>query len=63
MSLVYRKSSYSGGDGANCVEVATDTCRVHVRDTTNREGFTLGVPADTWRAFLDRVPGLDKTLN
>ena len=46
----WRKSSYSGGNGGSCVEVATAD-GVAVRDTTDREGFTLEVPADAWRAF------------
>jgi hypothetical protein len=46
----WRKSSYSGSNGGQCVEVAT-TQGVIVRDTTDRDGVTLTVPADAWRAF------------
>lgn len=47
----WRKSSYSGGNGGSCVEVAADTA-VMVRDTTDREGVTLSIAADAWQAFL-----------
>ena len=47
----WRKSSYSGGNGGSCVEVGTAARVVLVRDTTNRDGGTLSVPADAWQAF------------
>ena len=50
----WRKSTYSGGANQACVEVATASA-VFVRDTTNREGFTLSVPAATWSAFLATI--------
>jgi polygalacturonase len=47
----WRKSTYSTGDGGQCVEVA-DTARVVlVRDTTDRDGATLAIPAGAWQAF------------
>ena len=53
-SATWRKSSYSGGNGGGCVETGVaDAGRVLVRDTTNRDGGTLSVPADAWRAFTD----------
>jgi hypothetical protein len=73
-SPVRRKSSYSGNNGGNCVEVAAwrkstksgnsgncveasaaRTGRVLVRDTANREGAVLAVPAGAWQAFTDRL--------
>jgi hypothetical protein len=49
----WRKSSYSGAQaGTSCVELATASQGVAVRDTTDRAGFTLSVPADAWTAFL-----------
>jgi len=52
----WRKSSYSGQDG-NCVEVARDqsTRNVMVRDTQDRGGFTLQVPAAEWRRFTSAL--------
>jgi len=47
----WRKSSYSGGNGGECVEVASAD-GVMVRDTTDRDGVTLSVPADAWSAFM-----------
>jgi hypothetical protein len=48
----WRKASYSNGSG-NCVEVRSGARMVAVRDTTDREGCTLTVPADAWARFTD----------
>ncbi|MBO0820771.1 MAG: DUF397 domain-containing protein [Nocardiopsaceae bacterium] len=49
----WRKASYSGSNGAQCVEIASTTARgVAVRDTTDRDGVTLTLPASAWRDFL-----------
>ena len=51
--VTWRKSSFSGGNGGQCVEVA-DTARVVlVRDTTDRDGAVLSIPASAWQAFTD----------
>lgn len=55
--LGWRKSSYSGNGGANCVEVADRDSGVLVRDTQDRSGPTLRFTADAWRRFADRVKG------
>jgi hypothetical protein len=47
----WRKSSYSGGNGGSCVEVANDGV-ILVRDTTDRDGATLSIGAGVWEAFL-----------
>jgi Domain of unknown function (DUF397) len=47
----WRKSSYSGANGGDCVEVASAD-GVAVRDTTNRDGATLEFPAATWTVFV-----------
>ena len=47
----WRKSSHSDANGGQCVEVALTGTGVTVRDTTNRGGPTLSVPASAWRAF------------
>jgi hypothetical protein len=54
--LTWRKSTYSGGEGGECVEVASAGA-VLVRDTTDRAGITLSVPASAWRAFISGVRG------
>ena len=51
----WRKSSYSGGNGGSCVETASDGAIVLVRDTTDRDGFTLSIPADAWAEFTDSL--------
>jgi Domain of unknown function (DUF397) len=50
----WRKSTYSGGNGGECVEVASNS-GVMVRDTTNRDGGTLAFAASAWATFLASV--------
>jgi hypothetical protein len=38
-------------NGGDCVETASGERVILVRDTADRDGATLSVPADTWRAF------------
>jgi hypothetical protein len=47
----WRKSSFSGAQGASCVETASADGLVMVRDTTNRDGGTLSFGAAAWREF------------
>jgi Domain of unknown function (DUF397) len=51
MEQTWRKSSYSGSNGGSCVEVASEGV-ILVRDTTNRDGGTLGFTAEAWATFL-----------
>jgi hypothetical protein len=51
----WRKASYSGTSGNGCVETATSAGRVLVRDTTNRDGGTLTLTPDGWRAFIANI--------
>nr|WSY53329.1 DUF397 domain-containing protein [Streptomyces sp. NBC_00886] len=46
------KSSYSTGEGGNCVEVADLNAKVGIRDSKNTAGPALVVPAETWSAFV-----------
>jgi len=48
----WRTASYSGANGGECVEVASTTDAVIVRDTKDRNGRALSVPASAWRAFI-----------
>jgi Domain of unknown function (DUF397) len=50
LSAPWRKSSYSGNGGQNCVEVAGDDA-ILIRDTKNLDGVTLTVPAGAWAKF------------
>ena len=51
----WRKSSYSGDNSGNCVEVADQGNRVLVRDTKNRVGAMLRFTPDAWRRFAEQV--------
>lgn len=57
MDVTWRKSSYSGGNGGECVEVGTQPhpARVLVRDTKDRSGPVLRITAGAWRRFADQV--------
>lgn len=50
--LVWRKSTRSGGSGAQCVELAMTTEAVGVRDTKNRAGGTRVFPPASFAAFV-----------
>ena len=56
-SLNWRKSSYSDGNNAECVEVAAtaDGEHVLVRDTRDRAGETLRFSPAQWNSFLAGV--------
>ena len=51
----WRKSSYSGNGGGDCVEIGRAGDAVAVRDTKDRDGVTLGVPMSAWCTFLASV--------
>ncbi|KUO12463.1 DUF397 domain-containing protein [Streptomyces sp. DSM 15324] len=50
--LAWFKSSYSGAEGGECVEVAPGTAVVHVRDSKAVAGPVLTVSRDTWVGFV-----------
>jgi hypothetical protein len=55
-TLTWVTSSYSGSQGGNCVETAADKRgRVLIRDTKDRDGAVLAVPAALWRRFAAGV--------
>ncbi|GAA1363953.1 DUF397 domain-containing protein [Streptomyces beijiangensis] len=45
------KSSYSGGEGDNCVEVAVQLEAVHVRDSKDTAIRPFTVSPGAWSAF------------
>lgn len=57
MDVTWRKSSYSGGNGGNCIEVGAhpDTGRVLVRDTRDQGAPALRFTPRAWKRFADRV--------
>jgi Domain of unknown function (DUF397) len=52
----WRKASYSGTNGGNCVEVGSSRTVV-VRDTADRKGPFLVVKAGDWRSFIENIKG------
>jgi len=53
---VWRKSSYSGGNGGGCVEVASNPAgTVSVRDSKDRCGPRLAVSDRAWSRFVQGV--------
>ncbi|QVJ03477.1 DUF397 domain-containing protein (plasmid) [Nocardiopsis eucommiae] len=54
--LNFRKSSYSGGQTQDCVEVADVPGASAVRDTQNRDAGHLLFPGAEWAALLKTAP-------
>ncbi|MCF3132558.1 DUF397 domain-containing protein [Streptomyces olivochromogenes] len=52
-ALQWFKSSYSGDEGGQCLEVAPTLHTIHIRDSKNtpEDGPTLQVTPATWIAF------------
>ncbi|MGY4922862.1 DUF397 domain-containing protein [Streptomyces sp. 900105755] len=46
------KSSYSTGNGGECIEVAEAPGAVHIRDSKARSGPVLTVAPQTWAEFV-----------
>ncbi|MDH6705486.1 hypothetical protein P3T27_002196 [Kitasatospora sp. MAA19] len=53
-SARWRKSSYSGGSGASCVEV-DDAHSGRVRDSKDPEGPALAFTPAAWQSFVTAV--------
>ncbi|MGC9494923.1 DUF397 domain-containing protein [Streptomyces sp. WG7] len=53
-ALEWFKSSYSGSDEPDCVEIATASsdATVHVRDSKNRSGARLAFTDASWAEFV-----------
>jgi hypothetical protein len=50
-NVTWRKASYSGNNGGDCVEVATAAAVVMVRDTKDGGGPVLSVTVGAWKRF------------
>ena len=50
--LAWFKSSYSGTEGGQCVEVAAGSAAVHIRDSKAATGPVLTVSRDAWVGFV-----------
>jgi hypothetical protein len=55
--LNWFKSSYSGDEGGECVEVAADLTTLHVRDSKERGGPQLAFRNATWAEFVAGLGG------
>jgi hypothetical protein len=51
----WRKSSYSGNNGGNCVEVGTAPRAIAVRDSKDPHGPALGFTRHAWLEFTRRL--------
>jgi Domain of unknown function (DUF397) len=52
----WRKSSYSGGSGGQCVEVASAPGLIAIRDTKDQgAGPVLQITAEAWKSFTDGI--------
>ncbi len=52
----WRKSSYSGGSGGQCVEVASAPGLVAIRDTKDQgAGPVLRITAEAWKTFTNGI--------
>ncbi len=49
----WRKSSYSGGGGGNCIEINESLELVSVRDSKDKTGPVLTFTPQQWTAFID----------
>jgi len=50
--LEWFKSSYSGSEGGNCVEVSASPGTVHVRDSKDKAGPQLALEPGAWASFV-----------
>lgn len=51
----WRKSSYSGGQSNDCVELDVAAGHTGIRDTKNRAKGTLSVSATSWFSFMEAI--------
>ncbi|MEU8520509.1 DUF397 domain-containing protein [Streptomyces sp. NPDC048577] len=51
--LAWFKSSYSGAEGGQCVEVAATPGTVHIRDSKRLSGPVLSVSPQAWTGLVE----------
>ena len=59
-ALTWRKSTYSGGNGGDCVEVGTGGPAIMVRDTKDQAGAVLTFGPAAWRQFAATIADAGK---
>jgi Domain of unknown function (DUF397) len=47
----WRKSTYSGANGGDCIEVGSDGY-IMVRDSADRDGVALALTSEAWLCFM-----------
>ncbi|MFF8614549.1 Scr1 family TA system antitoxin-like transcriptional regulator [Streptomyces sp. NPDC015350] len=57
VEVAWRKSSCSGAEGGDCVEVAAAATHVHIRDSKQVSGPMLTVGPGAWAGFIGLVAG------
>ena len=54
-ALSWRKSSYSGNNGGQCIEAGSGSGVIAVRDSKDRDGARLAFSPDAWAAFAAKI--------
>ncbi|MFD4597010.1 DUF397 domain-containing protein [Streptomyces sp. NPDC058464] len=55
--LAWFKSSYSGTQGDNCIEVAVAPTAIHIRDSKDRTRPGLALHPAAWASFVAHAAG------
>jgi hypothetical protein len=56
-ALHWFKSTYSGSEGGQCVEVAASPRTIHIRDSKNPQGPRLALAPTAWADFVTFASG------
>jgi hypothetical protein len=54
-AVTWRKSSYSGNSGGQCVQVGNTARQIAVRDSKDPHGPMLAFSPHTWRRFAGQL--------
>ncbi len=54
-AVTWRKSSYSGNNGGDCVEVGNAAPLIAVRDSKDPDGARLAFGREAWQAFAETL--------
>jgi hypothetical protein len=54
-AIAWRKSSYSGNNGGDCVEIGDAAHLIAVRDSNDPDGARLAFGREAWEAFAAKV--------
>jgi hypothetical protein len=56
--LTWRKSTHSGANGGDCIEVASaDKSLIAIRDSKDPNGPNLAFTKPMWQSFVQRLRG------